>query len=174
MLNHESKITNLQSRVTSARRRSWFVRCTQLGIDDDTQRVIAADLIPLNRKGRINSRGEISRSPIFHDDKIWQAANRHLMSLEKNRRSNHKRLDGKPSGARISDRQYNYILYLANQVSWNNADDQDDVIHNVERLAARLSGSKSPKIVKDLRQLSSKEARNLIQSLINMVDNNAA
>lgn len=142
-----------------------------LGIDEDTQRVIADELIPDNTRGKIRPDGEVSRIPIFTVRKIWDAANKHLQSLERVRRESHRRMDGTKSG-QASRAQLKLIYDVARQLGWDEKGEdslKDRLIGFTDRFTRKRS-----KPVTDLSNLSSREARNMIQALITMRKQNAA
>lgn len=168
--NSKSKIHN--SELISARRRSWFSRCNQLGLSEEDQRSIADGLIPNQRRGKYNPDSEVSRKLIFSDNKIWNRANDYLRKTEGRRRQSHKRLDGTKSD-KATARQRSYIFILARRLHWDEYGD-DDLETRLERFSAKMTGSKSKNAVRNLGTLTAKEARNIILALRQMVRKNAA
>jgi len=160
--------------MIAARRKLWFGKCRELGVDENMQRDIADGVIPDKYPGKYTPPdGEISRKLLFTNARCWTAAWERLVKMESVRRAQHRPVGGTKSNM-ITERQLKFIYDLEKKIAWaNGAGDPDLMRLNTQKLAARLTGNPGGKTVRMLKTLRAIEARNLIQAMMKMVKNAA-
>ena len=152
--------------VISARRRCWHSLCSQLGIDDDTQRLIASSIIPESDKSKYGADGVVSRKPLFNNLTYWLQASSHLRRLTRARAKLHRRRDGSTGLKNATRAQINYALSLARKIGWDSTG-EDDLHHRIERFASRQLNRQSEYIV-PISFWSTSDARKIIDALKQM------
>jgi len=158
---------SLQSLI-DYRRRVFFYRCNELGIDEIQQRKIADSIIPDNYPGKFTDNGEVSRKPIFTNARFANRAVKHLEGIRQYRSKSHRRTDGTKS-RKVSKRQFEYVLNLGRKLGWNEHGEEDMKVR-IGKFASSRVFNDSPQTIRMLEAMSSKQMSDLIRGMKALVN----
>lgn len=162
----QSKSVNpARDTIEASRRRTWYTLCAELGIDEQSQRVIVARFLPQDASLVPTQNGEVSRNSIFRSDAGFRQAMRYLENLKNSRIRKHQARDGNPAEFRISERQLNYMLDLGKVLRWDE-NGEEDLRFRLQKFCAKMCSQAEG--IRLFDSLTRKDVRVVIEALKSM------